>query len=78
MATSVDALKEELLETDDEFRQLHREHQTCEERLEELYEKSALSEEDEMEQKRIKLHKLTLKDRMEQIARHREGAGVSA
>lgn len=62
-----DTLKQELLETDDEFRRLHDEHQECEGRLEELAQKSLLSEEDELEEKRIKRHKLFLKDRMELI-----------
>ncbi len=68
-----DALKEELLRTDDEFRQLHAEHQAAEKRLEELVHLSLPSQEDEIEEKKIKLHKLALKDRMEQRLReHRE------
>ena len=58
------ALKEEMLETDEEFRRLHDEHQSCERRLDEIYQKSFLSQEDEFEQKRLKRHKLTLKDQM--------------
>ena len=59
-----DALKEEMLDTDDDFRRLHEEHQECERRLEEINQKSFLSQEDEFEQKRLKRHKLTLKDQM--------------
>lgn len=66
-------LKEELLETDGEFRRLFAEHQECERRLDDLYRKAVLSEPDEVERKRIKLHKLALKDQMEQILRqHRD------
>lgn len=68
-----DALREELLRTDDEFRRLHEEHQAAEKRLEELYHLSLPSQDDEIEEKKIKLHKLALKDRMEQVIReHRE------
>lgn len=67
------ALREELLRTDDEFRRLHEEHQAAEKRLEELYHLSLPSQDDEIEEKKIKLHKLALKDRMEQVVReHRE------
>lgn len=62
-----DALKEDLLESNDEFRRLHDEHQTCERRLDEINQKSFLSQEDEFEQKRLKRHKLTLKDQMHAI-----------
>jgi len=62
-------LKEELIATDSEFRRLYDEHQECERRLDELNHRSLLSQEDEIEEKRIKLHKLTLKDRMEVILR---------
>jgi uncharacterized protein YdcH (DUF465 family) len=71
-------LREELLRTDDQFRQLHGEHQEFEHRLQELEQKSLLSQEDESEEKRIKLHKLTLKDRMEQILREHRESRVSA
>lgn len=62
-------LKEELVATDDEFRRLHEEHQNFERRLDELTSKSLPSEEDELEEKQIKLQKLHLKDRMEAILR---------
>jgi hypothetical protein len=62
-------LKEELIATDGEFRRLYDEHQDYERRLDELNHRSLLSQEDEIEEKRIKLHKLTLKDRMEAILR---------
>ncbi len=72
-----DALKEELLRTDGEFRRLYEEHQECERRLQDIYQKSLLSQDDEISEKQIKLHKLALKDRMEQILRTHE-AGVTA
>lgn len=71
-------LKQELLDTDDEFRRLFEEHQNYEQRLETLHEKSFFSEEDEQEEKRIKLQKLRLKDRMQIIMSTHDEAGVSA
>lgn len=59
---------------DPEFRRLHEEHRFHEERLLVLAAKSRLSDEEELEEKRLKKEKLSLKDRMEAIARHqREG-----
>lgn len=64
-----DAVKQELLSSHEEFRKLYREHQQCEAKLEALREKTALSETDEIEEKRVKVHKLALKDRMERLIR---------
>jgi uncharacterized protein YdcH (DUF465 family) len=64
-----DDLKAELIQTDDEFRHLHEEHQQCEQRLNEINHKTLLSEDDEVEEKKIKLHKLALKDKMEHMLR---------
>lgn len=71
-------LKAELLETDEEFKKLHEEHQEYERRLSEISHKSLLSQDDEIEEKKIKLHKLALKDRMEQILREHRESRVSA
>jgi uncharacterized protein YdcH (DUF465 family) len=73
-----DDLKAELINTDDEFRHLYEEHQSFEKRLQEINQKSLLSQEDEIEEKKIKLHKLTLKDHMEQILRAHRESRVSA
>ena len=52
---------------------MYDEHQEYERRLHDLQHKSLLSQDDEVEEKRIKVHKLSLKDRMEAILRtHRE------
>jgi uncharacterized protein YdcH (DUF465 family) len=65
---------EELEAADPEFRRLHDEHRNHEERLQVLAGKTQLSEEEELEEKRLKKEKLLIKDRMEAIARHhREG-----
>ncbi len=73
-----DGLREELLETDDEFRRLHEEHQDYKRRLDELKQKSFLSQADEFDAKKIKLHKLKLKDRMAAIIRTHRETRVSA
>jgi uncharacterized protein YdcH (DUF465 family) len=70
-------LKAELIETDEEFRRLYEEHQEYERRLAALQARTLLSQDDENEEKKIKLHKLALKDRMEQILRSQTEARVS-
>jgi uncharacterized protein YdcH (DUF465 family) len=63
-----------LAETDPEYHRLHAEHQDHEQRLRELAGKLRLSEDEQLEEKRLKKEKLLLKDRMEAIARnHRAG-----
>jgi uncharacterized protein YdcH (DUF465 family) len=65
---------ESLSEVDAEYRRLHDAHQDHEHRLRALAGKSQLSQDEEIEEKRLKKEKLALKDRMEAIARnHREG-----
>jgi uncharacterized protein YdcH (DUF465 family) len=65
---------ESLTQADPEYDRLHAEHQDHELRLRELASKPRLSEEEELEEKRLKKEKLLLKDRMEAIARnHRTG-----
>jgi uncharacterized protein YdcH (DUF465 family) len=73
-----DELKEELMHTDPEFRRLTEEHHGCERRLQEISHKSLLSQDDESEEKKLKLHKLVLKDRMEEILRQHRSAPVAA
>lgn len=70
--TTLDPVRQELLETDESFRKLFDEHQSCEHRLDAIRAKSLPSEDDEMEVKKIKLHKLALKDRMEAIVREHQ------
>jgi uncharacterized protein YdcH (DUF465 family) len=66
---NVQELKELLLKTDEEFRQLASQHHTLDERLHELSGKPYLSEPDQVEEVRLKKLKLQLKDRMEDILR---------
>jgi len=66
--------QESLTEIDPEYDRLHAEHRDHERRLQTLATKPRLSEEEELEERRLKKEKLVLKDRMEAIARnHRPG-----
>ncbi|MGE0825664.1 MAG: DUF465 domain-containing protein [Candidatus Binatia bacterium] len=64
-----------LMETDPELRQHYEEHVVLKQRLEELRQRPFLTEEEEIEQKRIQKQKLAGKDRiMEILSRHRQPA----
>jgi len=67
MATS---LREELIASHEEFRRLAQEHSQHSQRLEALLQKRYLSEEEKLEEVRLKKLKLRLKDQMEQIEQH--------
>ena len=64
MATS---LREELIASHEEFRRLAQEHSQHSQRLESLLQKRYLSEEEKLEEVRLKKLKLRLKEPMEQI-----------
>ncbi|HJW99587.1 MAG TPA: DUF465 domain-containing protein [Terriglobales bacterium] len=64
MATS---LREELMASHDEFRRLAQEHSQYSQRLENLIQKRYLSEEEKLEEVKLKKLKLRLKDQMESI-----------
>ena len=66
---NVQELKELLLKTDEEFRQLATQHHELDDRLHELSAKSYLSEPEQVEEITLKKRKLQLKDRMEDILR---------
>lgn len=78
MTGQEDPLKQELIESDEQFRALFEEHQDLERRLHGLQQKSLLSEIDELEEKQMKRQKLLLKDRMEAILRSHRESHVSA
>ena len=74
-----DEVKEELIATDTEFRRLYQEHQDHERRLDQLTRHHASDASDETELKALKIQKLRLKDRMEEMIRSRlEGGRLSA
>ncbi len=68
MAESVE-FKSQLLEKDEEFRELATRHSEFEGRLRELTTKHYLSDTEQVEEVTLKKRKLQVKDRMEEIAR---------
>ena len=66
---NVQELKELLLKTDEEFRQLATQHHELDDRIHELSAKPYLSEPEQVEEITLKKRKLQLKDRMEDILR---------
>ena len=61
--------KDQLLVSNDEFRKLEQEHMQYAERLESLTQKRYLTEDEKLEEVRLKKLKLRLKDQMESIER---------
>jgi uncharacterized protein YdcH (DUF465 family) len=64
---------EELTDLDPEYRRLLEAHRDHEQRLLALAGKARLSEDEEIEEKRLKKEKLLLKDQMEAIVRGQRG-----
>lgn len=72
------AVKEYLIETDSDFRELVDRHQEFERRLAELNEKPFLTTEEEIEEVVVKKKKLALKDQMQVlINRHQSQDAIS-
>ncbi len=65
--TTQDDLKAHLMATDETFRKLAEQHANYHKQLEEREAKSRLTEQDEVEEHRLKKLKLHLKDQMTQI-----------
>ena len=63
----VDSVREQLLASHEEFRRLAQEHTQYSERLHSLTEKRYLSDEEQMEEVRLKKLKLHVKDQMHSI-----------
>jgi uncharacterized protein YdcH (DUF465 family) len=79
MPTDLEALRDRLRQTDEEFRNLLDKHHELDSRLHELTAKHYLSEPEQLEEVKLKKRKLQLKDRMEDILRrHRAGSGLGA
>jgi uncharacterized protein len=72
--------KDQLLTSNDEFRKLAQEHTQYSQRLDSLTQKRYLSEDEKLEEVRLKKLKLRLKDQMESIERqfrHEYGVHVA-
>jgi uncharacterized protein YdcH (DUF465 family) len=67
MDRSLEELKQELIATNEEFSRLAKEHSEQKRRLEELHSHPRLTDEDLLEEIKLKKHKLLLKDQMERI-----------
>lgn len=65
--TNMDSLKEQLMTSDSEFRELAREHGRYEERLSELSALAYPSDEEQLEEITLKKKKLAIKDQMHSI-----------
>ncbi len=63
----VDSVREQLLASHEEFRRLAQEHNQHSQRLHSLIEKRYLTEDEKLEEVRIKKLKLHLKDQMQMI-----------
>lgn len=72
MPTDFEELKRQLLQNDEEFRQLATQHHDLDEKLHDLTTRNYLSEPDQLEEIRLKKRKLQLKDQMESIMRRRQ------
>ena len=67
METNLQELRNRLMASDEEFSRLAREHSDHEQRLEQLSNKSYLTDSEHMEEVTLKKRKLSLKDQMERI-----------
>jgi uncharacterized protein YdcH (DUF465 family) len=74
MPTDFEEMKKQLLESDNEFRQLVTLHHDLDERIHDLATRQYLSEPEQLEEVTLKKKKLQLKDQMEDILRHHRGS----
>jgi uncharacterized protein YdcH (DUF465 family) len=74
MPTDFDELKRQLLQTDEEYRQLATQHHDLDEKLHDLAARHYLSEPEQLEEVTLKKRKLQLKDQMENMVRQRRAA----
>ena len=65
MSTPAEAIREQLMASNQEFRRLREEHARYSSQLDQLTSKTYLSEKDKLEEVRLKKLKLRVKDQME-------------
>ena len=75
---NVQELKELLLKTDEEYRQLATQHHELDDRLHALSVKPYVTEPEQVEEVTLKKRKLHLKDKMEDILRRHRGEAPGA
>ncbi len=75
MPTDFEELKRQLLQTDEEFRQLATQHQDLDAQIHTLTARQHLSEPEQLQEVMLKKRKLYLKDQMENILRRHSSAG---
>lgn len=68
----IDATRRLLLEQDAQFRQLNFDHHSLDDRLQLLARKPHLSDDEQLEEVRLKKEKLRLKDQMEDLVRRHQ------
>ena len=69
MSTLAEAIREELMASNAEYRRLREEHTRYASQLDSLAAKNFLTEEEKLEEVRLKKLKLRVKDRMEMLVR---------
>jgi hypothetical protein len=69
-------LRDDLLNGNEEYRQLEQQHHAYESRLNLLLEKAVLNDDEQVEEVTLKKKKLQLKDRMQEIARQARGSAA--
>jgi uncharacterized protein YdcH (DUF465 family) len=74
MPTDFEEMKKQLLQSNDEFRQLATQHHDLDERIHNLATRQYLSEPEQLEEVTLKKRKLQLKDQMESMVRHSRGS----
>jgi uncharacterized protein YdcH (DUF465 family) len=74
MPTDFEEMKNRLLESNAEFRQLASQHHSLDERIHDLAIRQYLSEPEQLEEVTLKKKKLQLKDQMENILRNYRGS----
>lgn len=70
--TDIEATRHQLLEQDPEFRQLSSDHHSLDDQLRSLSSKPHLSDDEQLEEVRIKKEKLRVKDQMEALVRRHQ------